>query len=139
MTIKRVLQDRNSSYILSLIYFLLYFLLYDILFLKNFIQLVVEEAIAAEVCYVCCSVYCCGVCCVSVASLLMKNSLCRHCIYRGTEGQNREKHRMNTHPIIHCPTSKGVSEMSERASKRAQQSRRVKRVVWSKQTSEKCE
>ena len=31
-------------------------------------------------------------------------------------GQNREKHRINSHPIIHCPTSKGVSEMSERVS-----------------------
>ena len=29
-------------------------------------------------------------------------------------GQNREKHRMNSHPIIHCPTSEGVSEVSER-------------------------
>ena len=33
-----------------------------------------------------------------------------------TLGQNRKKHRKNSHPIIHCPTSEGVSEVSERAS-----------------------
>ena len=27
------------------------------------------------------------------------------------------KHRIKSHPIIHCPTSEGVSEMSERAKK----------------------
>ena len=26
-----------------------------------------------------------------------------------------KKHRQNSHPIIHCPTSEGVSEVSERA------------------------
>ena len=31
--------------------------------------------------------------------------------------QNREKkHRIKSHPIIHCPTSEGVSEVSERVS-----------------------
>jgi len=30
--------------------------------------------------------------------------------------ENRKKHRQNSHPIIHCPTSKGVSEVSERVS-----------------------
>ena len=59
--------------------------------------------------------------------------------YQYTVGQNTEKHRINTHPIIHCPTSKGVSEVSERASKWAQRSTRVKRVVRSKQKSEQCE
>ena len=29
-----------------------------------------------------------------------------------TVDQNRKKHRMNSHPIIHCPTSEGVSEVS---------------------------
>ena len=29
--------------------------------------------------------------------------------------ENRKKHRQNFHPIIHCPTSEGVSEVSERA------------------------
>ena len=29
-------------------------------------------------------------------------------------GQNRKKHRLNSHLIIHCPTTKGVSEVSER-------------------------
>jgi len=33
-------------------------------------------------------------------------------------GQNREKHRVNSCLIIHCSTSEGVSEVSERASKR---------------------
>ena len=27
-----------------------------------------------------------------------------------TMGQNKKKHRMNSHPIINCPTSLGVSE-----------------------------
>ena len=26
--------------------------------------------------------------------------------------ENRKKHRQNCHPIIHCPTSEGVSEVS---------------------------
>ena len=30
--------------------------------------------------------------------------------------ENRKKHRKNSHLIIHCPTSEGVSEVSERAS-----------------------
>ena len=30
--------------------------------------------------------------------------------------ENRKKHRQNNHPIIHCPTSEGVSEVSERVS-----------------------
>ena len=29
--------------------------------------------------------------------------------------ENREKHRQNSHPIIHCPTNEGVSKVSERA------------------------
>ena len=35
----------------------------------------------------------------------------------GTAGQNRGKHRQNSHPIINCPTSEGVSEVSERTNK----------------------
>jgi len=30
-----------------------------------------------------------------------------------TMGQNRKKHRINSRLIIHCPTSEGVSEVSE--------------------------
>ena len=30
-------------------------------------------------------------------------------------GQIKEKHRMNSHLINHCPTSEGVSEVSEEA------------------------
>ena len=26
--------------------------------------------------------------------------------------ESRKKHRQNSHPIIHCPTSEGVSEVS---------------------------
>ena len=33
-----------------------------------------------------------------------------------TMGQKRKRHRMNSHPIIHCPTSSGVIEVSERVS-----------------------
>ena len=70
--------------------------------------------------------------------------------------ENRKKHRQNSHPIIHYPTSEGVSEVSERvsaaegaseasspeqankwASERANE--RAKRAVWSKQTSKRCE
>ena len=29
--------------------------------------------------------------------------------------QNRKKHKINSHPIIHCPTSEEVSEVSEQA------------------------
>ena len=37
--------------------------------------------------------------------------------YKGkcTVGQNK-KHRINSHPIIHCPTSEGLSEVCERVS-----------------------
>ena len=35
--------------------------------------------------------------------------------------QNREKHRINSHPIIHCPTREGVSEGVSKASVRAKQ------------------
>ena len=34
-----------------------------------------------------------------------------------TMGQIKEKHRTNSHPIIHSPTSEGVSEVSERENK----------------------
>ena len=34
---------------------------------------------------------------------------------RGTMAENRKKHRQNSHLIIHCPTSEGVSEVSKRA------------------------
>ena len=56
-----------------------------------------------------------------------------------TVGQNRKKHRINAHPIIHCPTSEEVSEVSERANLWVQRSARAKQVVWSKRTSERCE
>ena len=51
----------------------------------------------------------------------------------------RKKHWMNSHLIIHCPTSEGVSEVSERANKWAQRRARAKRAVRSKWTSERCE
>ena len=37
------------------------------------------------------------------------------CFSSCTMVENREKHRQNSHRIIHCPTSEGVSEVSERA------------------------
>ena len=37
---------------------------------------------------------------------------------RCTMVENRKKHRKNSHPIIYCPTSEGVSKASERANKR---------------------
>ena len=53
--------------------------------------------------------------------------------------ENRKKHRLNSNPIIHCPTSEGVSEVSERANEWAQRRARAKRAVRSKPTSERCE
>ena len=53
--------------------------------------------------------------------------------------ENKKKHRQNSHPIIHCPTREGVSEVSERANKWAQRRARAKRAVWSKGRSERCE
>ena len=34
--------------------------------------------------------------------------------------ENRKKHRQKSHPIIDCPTSEGVSEVSERTSERSE-------------------
>ena len=36
-----------------------------------------------------------------------------------TMGQNRKKHKIDSRPIIHCPTSEVVSKVRERASERA--------------------
>ena len=36
-------------------------------------------------------------------------------IYADTMVENRKKHRQNSHLIIHCPKSEGVSGVSERA------------------------
>ena len=36
--------------------------------------------------------------------------------YQVSMVENRKKQRQNSYPIIHCPTSEGVSEVSERAS-----------------------
>ena len=36
--------------------------------------------------------------------------------YRCTMVENRKKHKQNSHPIIHFPTSQGVSQVSEQAS-----------------------
>ena len=35
-----------------------------------------------------------------------------------TMGQNRKKNGINSHLIIHCPTSEGVSKVSERSGSR---------------------
>ena len=34
--------------------------------------------------------------------------------------KKRKKHIQNSHPIIHCPTSEGESEVSERTSERCE-------------------
>ena len=52
--------------------------------------------------------------------------------------ENRKKHRQNSHPIIHCLTSEGVSEVSERANEWAQRSARAKQAGQSKRMSERC-
>ena len=45
--------------------------------------------------------------------------------------QNRSKHRINSHWIIHCPTSEEVSEVSEWANKWAQWSAQAKQAnAW---------
>ena len=55
-------------------------------------------------------------------------------------GPNWIKHRKNSHPIIHCPTSEQTSEHSgmREQSKQCEASS-VKRAVQSKRTSERCE
>ena len=47
-------------------------------------------------------------------------------------GPEMKKHRINSYPIIHCPTSEGVSEVSGRVKQSV-------RKLRSKQTSEECE
>ena len=54
-------------------------------------------------------------------------------------GQINEKHRINSRPIIHCPASEGVSEVSERANEWAQRSTRAKRARWSKRARGQCD
>ena len=54
-----------------------------------------------------------------------------------TMGQNREKHLINSHLINYCPTSEGVSGVSERAHEWAQRRALAKRAVRSKRTSER--
>ena len=53
--------------------------------------------------------------------------------------ENGKKHRQNSHLMNHCPTSEGVSEVSERANEWAVRRARAKRAVRSKRTSERCE
>ena len=51
-------------------------------------------------------------------------------------GQNRKKHRINSHLIIHCPTSKGVSKVS--AAERASEASRVEQVnKWAVRANER--
>ena len=60
---------------------------------------------------------------VSVSpSFRMARYLSSKCAVKFSMVENRKKHRQNSHPIIHCPTSEGVSEVSgasERANGRA--------------------
>ena len=52
--------------------------------------------------------------------------------------QNREKHKKSNHWIIQCPTSSGVSKVSEWVNKWAQWSMRAKQAGRSKRTNERC-
>ena len=54
-------------------------------------------------------------------------------------GQNRKKHRQNSRPIINCPTSEGVSKVSEWVNKWVQRRAWAKRAVRSKRMSARCE
>ena len=45
----------------------------------------------------------------------VSNATILHWLYDALWSKMKKKHRQNSHPIIHCPTSEGVSEVSERA------------------------
>ena len=48
--------------------------------------------------------------------------------------QNRKKHKQNSYQMIHCPTSEGVIEVSERPNEWAQRSAQAKEAGQSKRT-----
>ena len=50
-----------------------------------------------------------------------------HLFYRRTMVENRKKHGQNSHPIIHCPTSEGVSEVSGASERVSSVSKRANR------------
>ena len=52
--------------------------------------------------------------------------------------ENRKKHRQNSHAIIHCPTSEGVSEMSERTSERSRAREQSEQSGASERVSGAC-
>ena len=56
-----------------------------------------------------------------------------------TIGQNRKKHRINSHRIIQFPTSEGVSEVSEhsRGRKQSEQGRASSTSEWCERTNER--
>ena len=76
---------------------------------------------------------------------LSPSSLDQRPIHLCTMVESRKKHRQNSHPIIHCPTSKGVSErvnewVSERSGglERSEQSQASEQVSGaSERTSER--
>ena len=51
----------------------------------------------------------------------------------------KKTNRIYSYPIIHFPTSEGVSEVSKRADARGGQSAQAKRAARSKRMSERCE
>ena len=79
-------------------------------------------------------------------NLLDEEKQCFHSLYKRekirigfhgcTMGQNRKKHRLNSIPIIHCPTNEGVSEQT---SEWEQYRAWAKRIVRSKRKSKWCE
>ena len=55
---------------------------------------------------------------------------------QGTMVQNRKKHRINRHIIIHCPTSEVVSKVSERASEQLSAAEHVSKASSAEQANE---
>ena len=58
---------------------------------------------------------------------------------KDTMVENRKEHRQNSHPIIHCPTREGVSEVSERTSERSGRRERSKQSGASERASSASE
>ena len=50
--------------------------------------------------------------------------------------ENRKKHRQNSHPMIHCPMSEGVSEVSERTSELVSAAERASEASRAEQANE---
>ena len=60
------------------------------------------------------------------------------CYLQGTMGQKWKKHRLNTHPIIHCPTSEGVSEVAVRSKRISEWCERTSRQTSERPSTSVC-